>query len=64
MPHVESFSIDNEGEADKYLEALFKKPSGSSLDDLERRCTQYVKDVRIKTYFMDRGREMLRRAKS
>ncbi len=60
MPSIESWTIDSEGEADDYLKDLLAKPEYRRLDEVLLRAQKYIPDARIRVYFIDKGKEMLK----
>jgi hypothetical protein len=56
---ITSFAIENEIAADEYLEALFKNPAYRSMDEVERRAASYIRDLRVKKYFIDKAKTLL-----
>jgi hypothetical protein len=56
---VESFTIDNESEADDYLDDLLKRPENRSMDIVERHASNRIKDTRIRHYFVTKATGML-----
>lgn len=56
---VQTFSIDNEDEADSYLGDLLANPAYRSMDEVERRAYNLIKDPRVKNYFLGRAKQML-----
>ena len=57
---VESFIIERESEADAYLDDLLKKPEYRSLDETKIRAQKYIKDDKLKKYFINKAEEMLK----
>jgi hypothetical protein len=58
---VEPFMIENESEADSYVQALLAKPEYRSMDEVRVRAQKYIKDARLKEYFIDKARGILGR---
>ncbi len=56
---VEQFTIQDVSEADSYLTDLLEKPEYQSMDEVELRAAQYIKDASIRDYFIGKAREML-----
>lgn len=57
---IESFSIDNESDADDYLKDLLANPEYQSIGEVNIRAQKYIKDENIKTYFINKAKEILR----
>lgn len=57
---VESFVIETEAEADDYLGDVLKHDEYRSMNEIEARAHSYIKDARIKDYFLSKAREMLK----
>jgi hypothetical protein len=57
---IEAFKIENESEADEYLRALLAKKEYRSMDEVNLRALRYIKDKHLKTYFINRAKEILR----
>lgn len=58
---IQSFGIENETYADDYLTALFEKPEYRSMDEVRQRAAEYIKDERLKNYFINKAKDMLAR---
>ena len=58
--NVEPFSIDKESEADDYLRDLLAKPEYRSMDEVNRRAQQLIKDQPLRSYFIKTAREILK----
>jgi hypothetical protein len=56
---IETFSIQHESEADSYLEDLLAKPEYRSMDEVEKRAKNLIKDIRLRSYFLDRAKVVL-----
>ena len=57
---VEPFIIENESEADDYLRGLLEKHEYRSMDEVNMRAQKYIKDEHLKTYFINRAKEILK----
>ncbi len=57
---IRSFTIENEIYADEYLTDLLKNPEDRSMDVVCVRADEYCKDERVKNYFINKAKEMLR----
>ncbi len=53
------YVIESESEADDYLTALFEKPEYRSLDEVETRAAKYIKDERLKNYFINKAKALI-----
>jgi hypothetical protein len=51
--------IENETYADDYLTDLLKNPEYRSMDVVRARAAEYIKDPRVKNYFIDKAKELL-----
>lgn len=56
---VELFKIESEDEADYYLTELLRDPENRSMTEVLLREQEYVKDPRVKVYFINKAKEML-----
>jgi hypothetical protein len=56
---VEPFSIENETEADDYLNDLFKRKEYKKMDEVIARARKYIKDDKLRTYFINKATKML-----
>jgi hypothetical protein len=56
---IQSFMIENETYADDYLTDLLKNPEYRSMDVVRARAAEYIKDPRVKNYFIDKAKELL-----
>jgi hypothetical protein len=56
---VTSFKIESEDEADEYLTDLLKTPQYRSMGEVEARAAKYIKDARLKNYFVTKAKELL-----
>ena len=57
--NVEAFVIDNESDADAYLNDMLKNDNYRSIDEVQIRAEKYIKDPIIKKYFIAKAEEML-----
>jgi hypothetical protein len=57
---VGPFIIENQSEADEYLEALLERPEFRSMDEVSRCAQKYIKDARLADYFNDKARQILK----
>jgi hypothetical protein len=57
---IEPFVIENEHEADAYLRDLLANPDYRSMDEVRRREQNIIKTETLKTYFINRGQELLK----
>jgi hypothetical protein len=57
---IEPFAIENEHEADAYLRDLLANPDYRSMDEVRRRAEKFIKNEPLKTYFVNRGQELLK----
>jgi hypothetical protein len=57
---VQSYIIENEIYADEYLTNLLKNPDYRSMDVVHARAAKRCKDERVKNYFINKAKEMLR----
>jgi hypothetical protein len=55
---IKEFNIENEGDADLRLSALFKIPENRSMNAIMEHAED-IEDPRIRTYFITKAREML-----
>jgi hypothetical protein len=53
------FTIEDELAADEYLTALLEKPEYRSMDEVHQRAAAYIKDERVKKYFIDKAKKYL-----
>jgi hypothetical protein len=60
MPNIESWTIDSEEEANDYLKDLLAKPEYRRVDEVLLRAQKYIPDARIRVYFINKGKEMLK----
>ena len=56
---IQSYMIENEAEADDYLTALFEKPEYRSLGGVQMTAAKYIKDARLKNYFITKAEAYL-----
>jgi len=56
---IETYVIENESEADKYLNDLLKNEKYRSIDEVRIRAEKYIRDTIIKKYFIAKAEEML-----
>jgi hypothetical protein len=56
---VEQFRIETESEADAYLKDVLGKPEYRSMDEVNLRAHQYIKDERLRLYFINKAKELL-----
>ena len=54
---IQSYMIENETDADEYLTDLLKKPEYRSMDVVQTRAAKYIKDARVKNYFINKANE-------
>jgi hypothetical protein len=57
---IQTYMIENEPEADYYLTSLFDKSEYRSMDVVHVRAAEHIKDERLKNYFINKARELLR----
>jgi hypothetical protein len=57
---VEPFKIENETDADSYLQVLLAKPENRSLDEVRSRAAALISDKRLQDYFVRRAGEILK----
>jgi hypothetical protein len=57
---IEPFAIENEQEADAYLSDLLANPDYRSMDEVRSRAQKFIKNVSLRTYFMNKGQELLK----
>ncbi len=53
------YVIESESEADDYLTALFEKPEYRSMDEVHMRASKYIKDERLKNYFINKAKALI-----
>ena len=56
---IGEFKIESESEADHYLRNLLAQHKYRSMDEVRSRARE-IKDPRIKPYFINKGKEMLK----
>jgi hypothetical protein len=56
---VESYKIENESDADEYLKSLLEKHEYRSIDEVKLRAQKYIKDERLKNYFITKAKAIL-----
>jgi hypothetical protein len=56
---IRSYVIESESEADDYLRDLFEKPEYRSMDEVQMRAAKYIKDQRLKNYFINKAKAYL-----
>ena len=56
---VEPFIIDSESAADEYLRELLAKHEYRSMNEVRMRAQKYIKDERLKTYFINKSKKIL-----
>lgn len=56
---IEKFMIENESEADEYLNNLFLKKEFRSMDVVEMRAIEYISDKQLRYYFINKAKEVL-----
>jgi hypothetical protein len=56
---IGEFKIESESEADYYLRNLLAQHKYRSMDEVHSRARE-IKDPRIKLYFINKGKEMLK----
>lgn len=59
MINIESFKIENEEEADAYLEDLLKNPDYRSLDEIKLRAQKLIPNRELANYFIAKGVKIL-----
>lgn len=59
---IEPFQIEDKSEADNYLRDLLAKPEYRSTDEVQQRADKYIKDAKLKNYFITKAAEMLKTA--
>jgi hypothetical protein len=57
---VEPFSLDNEIDADEYLQALLERPEFRNMDEVRRRARQLIKIDHLKNHFISKAAELLK----
>ncbi|UKE66761.1 hypothetical protein [Xanthomonas graminis] len=57
---IESYKIENEFEADAYLRDLLAKEEFRSICEVEQRATQFVPDHKLRAYFINQAKEILK----
>lgn len=57
---VEPFMIESESEADDYLRDLLSKDEHRSMNEVSIHAQKYIKDVNIKTHFINKAKELLK----
>jgi hypothetical protein len=57
---TEPFMIENESQADSYLESLFEKPEYRHMSEVKIRAQRYIKDDGLRAYFLNKARKMLK----
>ena len=57
---IEPYKIESESEADYYLQELLKHHKYRSMNEVIMRAQQYIKDDRLKNYFINKAKEMLK----
>jgi hypothetical protein len=57
---VKSFMIESEYEADDYLRDLLAKHEYRSMNEVNKRAQEYIKDENLKNYFINKAREILK----
>lgn len=58
MEPIKEFRIENEGDADARLRALFKIPENRSMNAVIEHAED-IEDPRVRTYFITKAREIL-----
>jgi hypothetical protein len=56
---VESYRIESESEADDYLRDLLAKPEYRSMNEVNMRAQQLIKNDRLKSHFIKKAKEIL-----
>jgi hypothetical protein len=56
---IQSFMIESESEADDFLTALFEKPEFRSMGEVQMSAAKYIKDARLKNYFITKAEAYL-----
>lgn len=59
MMTIESFRIDNKGEADAYLRDMLAKPEYRSMNEVEVRAQKLIPNPRLRAYFINKAKEVL-----
>jgi transcriptional regulator with XRE-family HTH domain len=57
---VETFKIESEAEADDYLKDLLEKDEYRSMNVVEVRAQELIKDEHLKNYFINKAKEILK----
>ncbi len=57
---VQSFAIENETDADEYLTDLLAKAEYRSMDEVYARAAKYCKGERVRNYFINTAKEILK----
>lgn len=52
--------IESESEADDYLRDLLSKDEHRSMNEVSIHAQKYIKDVNIKTHFINKAKELLK----
>jgi hypothetical protein len=60
MTGIEAFKIENESEADSYLKDLLAKPKYRSMNEVYVRAQKLIPDRRLRDYFINKARAILR----
>ena len=60
-PAIESYRIESESEADYYLKSILEKREYRSMDEVKMRAQKYIKDDHLRVYFINKGKEMLKK---
>ncbi len=60
MKKVEPHKIESKIEADDYLKDLLKKDECRSMKEVEMHAQERIEDERLKNYFINKGKEMLK----
>jgi hypothetical protein len=57
---IEKFKIENESEADAYLNDLLAKDEYKSMHEVERRAKDLITQEALRNYFINKAREILK----
>jgi hypothetical protein len=61
MPVIETFRIENDAEADEYLQAMLANPEFRSMSEIEIRGYKLIPDPQVRNRFFEKGKADLER---